>query len=535
VTLSRRVVWATFAVAVALAMGLSIRNGFVYDDIPAIVRNPRVTDPGQWHTIYHSPYWLGTLWRPFTVAMYAVQWLFGHGGAWAFHLLSMVVYFAVAVLVFQLLVSLDVSKASAFAGAAAGVTLWLVHPVHVEVVANVVGQAELWAALWMVSATVIYVKARKQHTERRAFLPLLVVAALAIMSKEQGFVLPLPLGGAEWLLFADRGEALRTRVRLLVPVTALAVLLFVIRGILLDSYTGETPAVALRALSPLGRTVTFLGVIPEWARLMVWPWHLQADYGPPGIPVGGPITLRHLIGAVLLIGFVVLFFRWRKQNPAGAFGLYFMAVTLAPVSNLLTPTGIVMAERVLFLPTIGLVMVLAGIEWRANRLGARGWGLMLSVVAIAFTVRSATRVPTFSTQERFFSDITIDGADAYRGWKVSAEYWDQVGDRSRAVAELKHSIELWPHDYEVAERLGQMYRQDGHCDEAVPVFARGLAADSSATSLRAKLIECLIVVKDFDRAERVAQDGVALGGTEFQGMVERVRKVRGSGPGASLK
>ena len=37
--------------AVGLAMGLSLRNGFVYDDVPAIVQNPRVTDPALWHTI----------------------------------------------------------------------------------------------------------------------------------------------------------------------------------------------------------------------------------------------------------------------------------------------------------------------------------------------------------------------------------------------------------------------------------------------------------------------------------------------------
>lgn len=520
-TLSRRTCYVLFAAAVTLAMGWSLRNGFVYDDLPAIVRNARVTDPGNWHTIFRAPYWLGTLWRPFTVAMYAVQWLFGRGAPWLFHLISLLAYVAIGVGLFRLLLRLGVGQL-----AATVVTLlFLAHPVHVEAVANSVGQAELWAALALIAATLVYVRARQEHSERRALLPLLALVALGITSKEQGFVVPLLLGGAEWILFADRGDTWRARVRLLVPAGALAALLFVVRGILLNSSIGETPAVALRSLNGFGRVVTFLGVVPAWARLIVFPLHLQADYGPPGIPVGGAITLRHLLGLALVAGFVLLFIRWRTRAPVAAFGLLFAAVALAPVSNLLTPTGIVMAERVLFLPTVGIAIALATI--RPTRVTLA----LIAVFTVAFTIRSATRVPTWRSQERFFTAITVDGAEAYRGWKVAAEYWDEAHDRPRAVADLKHSIELWPHDYEVFERLGQIYRQDGHCDMAVPVFVRGLAADLSATSLRAKLVECLIAVKDFDQAERVAAEGIVSGQTEFQAVRQRVRRARGGSPG----
>ena len=537
--LSRGAVYSAFAVAVALGMGLSLRNGFVYDDLSAIVHNTRVTDPARWHTILRAPYWLGTLWRPFTVGMYAAQWLFGHGAPWIFHLTSLLAYWAIAVVLFRLMVRLGVADVAA----AAVTLLFLVHPVHVEAVANSVGQAELSASLALLGATYLYVRARQEHAERKALFAVLALVALGIMSKEQGFAVPLLLGGAEWLLFANCREPLRARVRLLIPVTSLAVLLFVMRGILLNSSIGETPAVALRALSPIGRAVTFLGVIPEWARLVVWPLHLQADYGPPGIPVGGPITMRHLLGLALLIGFVGLFIRWRKRQPLAAFGLLFAAVALAPVSNLLTPTGIVMAERVLFLPTIGLAVVLGSLlaqSFAALRTGGGteskdlqvrlGWTTaILTIPILAFTIRSATRVPTWSTQGRFFTDITIDGANAYRGWKVAAEYWDEVHDRPRAIANLKHSIELWPHDYEVFERLGQIYRQDGHCDEAIPLFTAGVRSAPDASTVRAKLIECLLTERRWDEAGRVANEGVVAGQDEFKPMVERVKRMREKG------
>jgi hypothetical protein len=534
VKLSRKGAWAIIVIAAVIAMGLSLWNGFVYDDLPAIVNNTRVTDPSRWSSIPRAPYWLGTLWRPFTVMMYALQWRAAGGAPWFFHFVSLVVYAGIGVVLFSLLERLGASRPFALIAA----VLFAVHPVHVEAVANVVGQAELWTALWLMLATMVYIRARELHTESRSLPALLVFVTLGIVSKEQGFVAPLLLAAAEWILFAGRGEPLKARVRMLWPATAIAVLMFVLRGMLLNSNIGETPSIALHGLNPLGRFVTMLAVIPEWARLILVPLHLQADYGPPGIPVGGPIGPRHVLGLLLLIGFVVLFVRTRFRNPAIAFGLAWVAIALAPVSNLLTPTGIVMAERVLFIPTIGFAIVIATMarpglsaaEGSAKIRGPVSHRMTLAlatIVAIAFAVRSATRVPTWRTQDRFFSDITLDGAEAYRGWKVAAEYWDASGDRRRAIALLQHSIALWPHDYEVFERLGQIHRQDGRCADAIPLFALGVAEAPDQATVRAKLVECLLTEKQFDEAQRVADEGVARGLDEFKPMQVRVLRVRG--------
>ena len=532
--LTRGAVFAACAVAVALAMGIALRNGFVYDDLPAIVNNSRITDPSQWHTIPGAPYWLGTLWRPVTVSLFALQWWIGHGAPWVFHLVSLLAYLAVGLSLFGVLRRLGV--ADAFAVAAA--VLFLVHPVHVEVVANAVGQAELWTALSLLGATAIYLRARERGVTMSAVFALLVVVAIGMASKEQGFMAPVLLGGAEWILLRrrderreTRDEKLSARIRLLIPVLALAALLFVLRANFLDSFTGETPAIALRKLDLGGRIVTFLGVIPEYARLLVWPLHLQADYGPPGIPVGGPLTARHALGAALLVGYIVLFVRWRRRLPVAAFGLFWAAVTLAPVSNLVTPSGIVIAERVLFLPSVGIVIAAVALS-PSLRTGRRVilsalvvWGLLLTVVSVQ-------RVPVWRSQERFFTEITRDAPRAYRAWKVSAEYWDEAGDHPRAIANLEYSLQLWPHDYEVSERLGQYLRGDGRCDAAIPVFAAALKADPNVSTLRAKLIECLLTQHQFDEAERYTDEALANGQTEFRSTKARVARLRAAGDSA---
>jgi hypothetical protein len=226
-----------------------------------------------------------------------------------------------------------------------------------------------------------------------------------------------------------------------------------------------------------------------------------------------------------------------------AFGLWWAAVTLAPVTNLLAPTGIILAERVLFLPSIGVAIALgAALQHRSTASAAAGvfagrrapiLAVVLMAAATLLAVRSAMRVPTWSTARRFFTDLTQDAPLTYRAWKGAGEYWEGSGDHPRAIADLWHALVLWPHDYEVNERLGQFLRTDGQCAAAVPVLAEGVRLNPAGTAMRAKLIECLLTTHQWDEADRYAREAVASGQTEFQSVQRRVARMRAtaeSGP-----
>jgi len=510
------------AVAIALAMGASIHNGFVYDDLPIIVNNPLVTDPSRWQDILRSTYWPGALWRPVTVAGFALQGHLGHGAPWLFHAVSLALYFLLAWCVLCLLREIG----APLGAAAVAVLVFVVHPVHVEVVANVVGQAELWAAISLVVATWLYLRTRRAGTTLTRLFALLAVIAVATMAKEQGFVAPLLLMGAEWLLVAKRAEPLRSRVRLLLPATAFTLLMFLVRSTVTGTLKGESTVTTLAGLGFRDRLVTFIGVVPEYARLLVWPLHLQAEYAPPGLPVGGPITARHLIGILLIALGVALCVRYRRRAPLVAFGLWWVAVTIGPVSSVLTPIGIVMAERVFFIPTLGFALALAG---AVALLGKHVPGpLQLGLAAVmalwvaGATARSAARVRVWRDQDGFFTQLPIDGANDYRAWRIAGNYWSTTGRAALAEKDLREALRLWPHDASTNELLGQLLRGQGRCREAVPIMVQGLAVEPDRTSLRAKLLECLIVLGDRSTALDVAEAGIALGDSSFVGAKRRL-------------
>ena len=72
-----------------------------------------------------------------------------------FHLASVLLYAAVCAAFFSVAVGLLPLPAAWLAAA-----LFAVHPLHVEVVGNVVGQSELWAALFLLLAVTVFLRAR---------------------------------------------------------------------------------------------------------------------------------------------------------------------------------------------------------------------------------------------------------------------------------------------------------------------------------------------------------------------------------------
>src|SRR5262245_54486630 len=165
--LSCRVLQACSLVALALAASwIGVRNGFTYDDRYIIEWNARVhsLSGGQWWRLFGQSYWPKDWgsdgYRPITMLLFAIEWVAGRGSPAVFHAVNIGLNAAASVAVFTL-ASLMLPTWAAWLAAA----LFAVHPVHVEAVANVVGQSELLVGLALCVAVLVYVKARRGGRE----------------------------------------------------------------------------------------------------------------------------------------------------------------------------------------------------------------------------------------------------------------------------------------------------------------------------------------------------------------------------------
>ena len=142
-----------------LVFANSLGNDFVYDDISMIVENSRLDTPGNLERFFTTSYWGDAIagdkaYRPLTVWSFAIdRWLFGPGPI-GIHVMNVLANGLVGALAYLLIRALTGNRFLAFAAA----TLWVIHPVHTEVVANGVGRAEIYAAVSVLAAALLHLR-----------------------------------------------------------------------------------------------------------------------------------------------------------------------------------------------------------------------------------------------------------------------------------------------------------------------------------------------------------------------------------------
>jgi protein O-mannosyl-transferase len=388
--------WVVGFVALAASVA-GLLNDFVYDDIAIIRDNVRIHGFEHWREILTLPYWpppfVQQLYRPATLFLLALECRLGGGSPIVFRLVSYALYVMSALAVFWLASRL-MSRRAALCSA----LLFAVHPVHVEAVALGVGQAELVVGILAVAMVYRYIERRRAGgLTTRDWLLLAVLYAVAALCKENGFVLPALLMAAE-LLPLD-ALSLRKRIAKLwlgyAGLAAVAAVLIAIRVAVLRGQAFHVVATAsIAGLSIGGRAIAMLQIVPMWLQRFVFPAHLQVDYTPT-TAASGNSTFQVLAGVAIIVCALAIVVLSRRRAPVLAFGLAWCIIGLLPVSNLIA-TGVVLAERTLFLPSIGVVIAVGGLaEWiLAQRPGAtprRVATAACGVLLILGIVRSASR------------------------------------------------------------------------------------------------------------------------------------------------
>jgi len=405
--------------------------GFAYDDILQITLNPQVNGGAQAGigAVFSEPTPPGNLYRPLATASYRVTYLMGGGAPWIFHLVNIMLYALCAVLVLVLYRRYLGEKA-----ALVGAVLFVVHPIHVEVVANAIGRAELLAAVFGLGGFLLLSESR--GFGRAGIGAVLIV--LGALGKESALaVYPLALG-VRWLgVRGDRRIGASVAVSGVCAALTLGYLALrsnALGGAIVPQADGvawvENPVFHLGFFE---RLVPCLKILGDYLALLIAPMRLSADYSSVVSEFFAEVYSP--VGALrvaLFVFFVGLLWFFRRESWA-FLGVWFLGAFLL-TANLVVPIGTIMGERLAFLPSVGFIGWMVGV---GERLLGRGSPALVRaavvVLCVCFSCRAAVRIPVWRSNETLLVHTLLDRPQSPKAlYNYGVDLFVRKGDLTEA-------------------------------------------------------------------------------------------------------
>jgi len=444
----------------------SLAGALIYDDVNAIVQNPAVTEPDV-RRIVSTGSWFGLsgptgLYRPVTTASFAANYAIHGASPTGYHAVNVVLHAAVCVVLALVLARVTGNPSLALLAG----FVFATHPVHTEAVASVVGRAELLAALLALLAWWIVLARRGAWSRAGAAL----VLCAGVLAKESACTIVAVALAAD-LIYRRRPDSGAYLALALGAVAAILIRTAVLGGIAPRPLPLDNVLVTA-SLGP--RLFTALAVVAAYARLLVWPVHLSADYSFPQIELAmSPADPRVLAGAAVLAAAGALAaWGWCRQRHV-CFAIAFAALTFSIVSNVAVLIGTIMAERLLYLPSAGFCLLLALAIARIGR--GPGATVALGVLVVGlYAVRTVERNMVWHDTPTFVQAMV---ADAPRSARSHRELGLSLSERNRhdeAVTELGTSLRLGPDEPTTLYDLGNVLAGAGRYTEAIAAYERAL-------------------------------------------------------------
>jgi hypothetical protein len=430
---ARRLYAAVAICAVACYLG-ALWNHFALDDNQIIAFNALVHHiSGMWRA-FVAPYWPpdvgGGLYRPLAIASYTLDWTVSGGAPWWFHAVNLAWHAGACVAVASLARRLSGDRAAWTAG-----LLFAVHPVHVEAVANVVGRAEIMAALFVVLA-VYAALARDQVWWSLAAL------ACGVLSKENAIVAP---GLIVWAWVLGLARPSRGRVAAYAASwLVFGIAYFVFRIAVLQQGVANTPAPVFFGASPIAVRLTAIATLADVARLLVFPLTLRVDYSPAERSlITSPLDLSFVVGLLCLTAWAALIgLCWRRGRRVEAFGLGWIGIAFLPVSNLVALGSILLGERNLYLPSVGLALAV-GAWLQQLEFTTRRFAWVLGALVVAGGARAATRVPVWKDSREVTISELEDSPRSFLGHAHTVVFLLTAHQPAKALEAFRTSIGIF--------------------------------------------------------------------------------------------
>lgn len=428
----------------------------------------------------------GGRYRPLTLASFAIEVaMFGNSPILPGiqHAVNVVLYALTLIMLFRLLRR---SQTGWLSFPFITCLLFAVHPLHVEVVANIKSRDELLSFLLaLVSVWLVHTRPNRTGTLLAGG-----VMFTALLAKETP--VSMIIGGPLLLFAAGKLSAWRDAGRIAAPLVG-ATLLYISLRLAVLGLPAAPPSQELMNdpflhATSIQHLSTVLYTWLLYLKLLLIPHPLTHDYYPFHIPILNPVDWRVVLALAIHVALAlsaIILLRTRRHAQAAWIAFY--AVTFALVSNLIFPIGSFMGERFLYIPSIAFAALAAlGFLRLLQRANSRKLALvLLAACTLSFAARSIVR--TFAWRNDFHLAMAdrnvsqnsarihmVAGASLVAAAEATQDTAARRAYLEDAHASFARSIELLPNYPPAWFGQATAYYADGQNAQAIRSFAECL-------------------------------------------------------------
>ncbi len=446
----------------------SINGAFIWDDSHLVEDNLYIRDWANFPKLFTEGMAAGadaptlySFYRPLQLITYTIDYSIWKLDVRGYHLTNILLHVLASLAVFWLVTTLYKDwKLSLFTS-----LFFVVHPVHTEAISYIAGRADSLVLLFMLVSFVFYIKALRQ--DKIIFYVLMTASyILAIFSKELSLILPF------LLLLYHYTFRQKWKLKAILPILAVHFTYIVMRLTVLSFLFSHIA----HKTTYMQRVAGFFIAMTNYIKIMILPLHLHMEHGNSFFDFTYP---KVWLGIIAVIALIALIIKTRAARNIVFFSLVWFLITLAPSSGLLYPINAYMAEHWLYLPSIGIFLLLSK-------------GLMLLYQEKGLKVVSIGAVVLFLG---FYSFLTVD-QNSY--WKAPIPFYERtikyannssrvhfnlgneyrkIQQDQKAIGLYKKAIKIRPDYVDAHYNMGKVYEHRNEQEKAIAAYQAVIAHD----------------------------------------------------------
>lgn len=457
-------------VAVLLAYGITLRNGFVWDDTQIIVNNIVNRDWANLSKVLLGPDViftddLASYYRPLNRLVYVIEYHLYGLNPLGYHLFSLLLHIANVFLLFTLGKKIFANSNSALIAA----LFFAVHPANAEAINFVSGRNNLTATFFVLAALLLFHIGRERDNvmyhllSALSFLGGLLCKEIALMLLPILFFYPFQFEG-------NNKPNYRDRLTLLLPFIIAALLYIFLRSAALSQIITQ-PGTNTGLWNRLAMN---LYIIPVYVSLLVIPFGYKVYYSIPAD------IWQHLKWIVPFWGaFICLsYFLLRNGSKIAYFALFWILCNYIPISNIIEIPSGAMAERYIYLPFIGVWLLVGSAtdQFIARGVSYKKLFSFVAGVALLLAMFSTIRSMEWKNDLTLFSSLVAADPQSVNGHYNLGGWYRERGDLINARLHWEQAVKLQPLHTKALSQLGSVAFVEKRLTDAERLYRQALDA-----------------------------------------------------------